>query len=219
MGRPAVISRERVATAALRLLDEEGVEALSIERIAKDIGVRGPSLYHHYTDKAEILSEVARLVLGDLHLDRPTDDWRRWMVDATMTLYRRVLEHPRAASILLEYMPDRSTVPGFGRAAKLLTSAGVEPASQVLLMEGSEKIAWGWALQRAVTANHSGRHLSPARINGRWPELAVVVRDSNWTDEALVEATVRAFIDGVVGPQTGAPRRRKRAVAKAAIAR
>jgi TetR/AcrR family transcriptional regulator, tetracycline repressor protein len=199
MGRPAVISRERVAEVALRLLDEEGVEALGIERIAKELGVKGPSLYHHYADKADILSEVARLVLGDLDLDRPTDDWRQWMVDATLTFYRRVMEHPRSASILLEHMPDNSTIPAFGRAARLLTLAGINPASQVLLMEGSEKIAWGWALQRAVMATHSEARMSPSRINRRWPELAVAVRDSRWSDEQLVETAVRSFIDGVVG--------------------
>jgi AcrR family transcriptional regulator len=199
MGRPAVISRERVAEVALRLLDEEGVEALGIERIAKELGVKGPSLYHHYADKADILSEVARLVLGDLDLDRPTDDWRQWMVDATLTFYRRVMEHPRSASILLQHMPDNSTVPAFGRAARLLTLAGIDPASQVLLLEGSEKIAWGWALQRAVMATQSEGRMSPRRINRRWPELAVAVRDSRWSDEQLVETAVRSFIDGVVG--------------------
>jgi TetR/AcrR family tetracycline transcriptional repressor len=203
MGRPAVISRESVAAVALRLLDDEGVDALSIERIATELGVRGPSLYHHFADKSEILSEVARLVLGDLDLDRPTDDWKEWMVEATLTFFRRVLEHPSSAAILLEHMPDASTVPGFGRAARLLTQAGIEPEAQVLLLEGSEKIAWGWALQRAVTATRTEQRMSPSRINRRWPELAVAVRDSCWTDEELVEASIRAFIDGVVGPGAG----------------
>jgi len=210
VGRPPVIVRDRVASVALEIIDNEGIDSLSIERIATELGVRGPSLYHHYADKAEILGEVARLVLGDLDMDQASDDWREWMVDVTLRFYRRVLEHPGAAAILLEYLPERSTLPGFGRAARLMTEADVDPVAQVLLMEGSEKLAWGWALQRAVMTVHADAGvLSRAAVNGRWPELASALRDNPWTDAALVEASVRAFIDGVVGPK-----RRRKAAAK-----
>jgi AcrR family transcriptional regulator len=197
MGRPPVITREKVAATALRLIDEEGLEAVSLERIANELHVRGPSLYHHFADKAAILTEVARLVLGDLDLDRPADDWSDWMIQISLTFYRRVLEHPRAAAILLQFMPDSSALPGFARTAQLLTKSGVDPSLQVLLMEGCEKLTWGWSLQRAVTAQ-SGERLSPAKINRRWPELAVAVRDSRWRDEELLEESLRAFIRGVL---------------------
>ena len=198
MGRPRIITREKVAEVALRILDEDGLEGLSLERIAEEMGVRGPSLYHHFADKAAILTEVARLVLGDLDLDRQADNWQDWMVSISLTLYRRVIAHPNAATILMQFMPDSSALPGFGRAAKLLTAEGVDPSLQVLLMEGSEKLAWGWVLQRAVMARAGEPRLSPTRINRRWPELAVAVRDSRWNDEELLEASLRAFIAGVL---------------------
>ena len=198
MGRPSVITKEKVAETALSLIDEDGLDALSLEAIATRMGVRGPSLYYHFQDKASILTEVARLVLGDLELERPADDWAQWLIDVSVTFYRRVLEHPKAAGILLQFMPDSSTVPGFARASKMLTEAGVDPSLQVLLMEGCEKLAWGWSLQRAAMARTTEARLSPARINRRWPELAVAVRNSRWTDEQLLEASLRAFIDGVV---------------------
>ena len=205
MGRPPVIVKERVAEVTLRLIDDEGLEAVSIERIASELGVRGPSLYHHFADKAAILTEVARLVLGDLDLERPGDDWQQWMVETCMTVYRRVLEHPKAAVILLQFLPDNSAVPGFGRASQLLTDAGVDPALQVLLMEGTEKIAWGWAIQRAVAAEHSNR-LKPSSIPKRFPELAAAVRESRWDDDGLVEASLRAFMQGVIDGHVETPK-------------
>jgi TetR/AcrR family tetracycline transcriptional repressor len=198
VGRPAIINREKVADVALQILDDEGLDALSLERIAKEIGVRGPSLYHHFADKSEILTEVARLVLGDLDLDREVGDWQDWMVETSVTFYNRVLEHPNAAAVLMEFMPDASALPGFARAAKVLTEQGVDPSVQVLLMEGSEKIAWGWALQRAVMARNGDVRMSPAKINSRWPELALAVRQSRWQDGQLLEASLRAFFAGVV---------------------
>ena len=197
MGRPAIITKERVAAVTLRIIDEEGLDAVSIERIASELGVRGPSLYHHFADKAAILTEVARLVLGDLDLDRPSEDWQEWLIGTSMLLYDRVLEHPSAAVILLQFLPDASMVPAFGRTARRLTEAGIDPAVQVLLMEGMEKLIWGWALQRALATGHADR-LKPSVVGGRWPELSVAIRDSRWDDEALVRASLRAFIEGVI---------------------
>jgi AcrR family transcriptional regulator len=200
VGRPAVITKQRVAEAALRIIDEDGLDALSLERIASEIGVRGPSLYHHFPDKSAILSEVAGLVLGDLDMNRSADTWQEWMVQVSLTFYRRVLEHPRAAAILLEYLPDSSAVRGLGRAARMLKEAGVDPSVHALLLEGTEKITWGWALQRAFMAVHEERRLSRSSINGRWPELqaAVAVGNRRWKDEQMLEAALYAFINGVL---------------------
>lgn len=200
MGRPAIINKQKVAEAALRLIDEEGLESLSVERIARELGVRGPSLYHHFPDKSAILYEIAKLVLGDLEMDRTVESWQQWMVENGLTFYRRVLQHPRAAAILMEFLPDSAAVRGLAMTAKMLTEAGVDPSVQALLMEGCEKLVWGWALQRAFMAADGKLNLSQAKISSRWPELAkaVEVRDRRWKDEQMLEAAMYAFIEGVL---------------------
>ena len=52
MARPSkpLISRDACARAALEIIDAEGLDALSLERLATEIGVRAPSLYHHFAD-------------------------------------------------------------------------------------------------------------------------------------------------------------------------
>ena len=187
VGRPAVIQRDRVAEVTLQLIDDEGIEAVSIERIAKMLGVKGPSLYHHFADKAEILTSVAELVLGDLDMDRPTLDWQDWMVETSLILFERVVAHPPghgAAAVHAGRADDQWS----GRAAQMMTEAGVDPAVQVLIMEGTEKMIWGWALQRAVT--HSDR-LDPTIIANKWPQLATAVRKSRWNDVQLVTVSLR----------------------------
>jgi AcrR family transcriptional regulator len=200
VGRPPTITKQGVAEAALRIIDDEGLEALSLERIAAEVGVRAPSLYHHFPDKSAILTEVARLVLGDLNLRRPAANWQEWMVSVSLTFYRRVLEHPNAAAILLEFLPDSSAVRGLAKGAKMLADAGVDPTVQALLMEGCEKLTWGWALQRAFMVRGDRPRLSRATINGRWPELeaAVARRDQRWRDDEMLEAALHAFINGVL---------------------
>ena len=54
MARPTkpLISRDLCAQAALRIIDEDGLEALSLEKLARELGVKAPSLYHHFSNTA-----------------------------------------------------------------------------------------------------------------------------------------------------------------------
>ena len=198
MGRPQIITREKVAEVALRVLDDEGLEALSLERIANELGVRGPSLYYHFNDKADILAEVARLVIGDLGLDHEAPDWQQWLVDNALQFRRRVMEHPNAAAIILEFLPESSSIPGFGRAAKVLTEAGVDPSLHILIMEGAQQLAWGWALYGASASFRAESVITPSRLARSWPELAESRRANPWSDDELLEVALRAFFAGVL---------------------
>lgn len=201
MGRPPIIDPDRVAEAALAIIDEAGVEEMSVGRIAERLGVRGPSLYHHFRDKAAILTEVAKLVIGDLGLHHEAADWQEWMVTNALTLYRRVLAHPRAVIVVLEHLPDDQATYGQGRAARMMSEAGVDPKLQVLIMEGVEKLTWGWALRSAATHQ---RQLDQKVMKRDWPELADALRANPFDDEAMVEASVRSFLRGALDGHTGA---------------
>lgn len=85
MARPRrpLLSRERIVEAALALVDTEGLQALSTRRLAAELGVSGPSLYNHFTNKDEILDAVADTVVAQVDLSMfGTCDWRvalrRW---------------------------------------------------------------------------------------------------------------------------------------------
>src|SRR4051794_3781942 len=55
--------REQIVDMAIALIDREGVEALSVRRLASDLGIRGPTLYHYFANKGALLDAVrARLV-------------------------------------------------------------------------------------------------------------------------------------------------------------
>ncbi|MFI5889307.1 TetR/AcrR family transcriptional regulator C-terminal domain-containing protein [Actinoplanes sp. NPDC051513] len=70
MARPkqALLTRERIVTAASALVDAEGLEALSTRRLATELGVQGPSLYNHFATKAEIVDAVADAVVEQVDL-------------------------------------------------------------------------------------------------------------------------------------------------------
>lgn len=73
--RPPV-SRELALTKAMELADTEGLDALSMRRLAQALGVEAMSLYHHVRNKDEILDGMVDLVFGEIELPREDEAWR-----------------------------------------------------------------------------------------------------------------------------------------------
>jgi AcrR family transcriptional regulator len=67
-----------VLQAALRLVDQEGLESLSMRRLGQELGVGATALYNHVADKAALLDGLVETVLGEVLLP-PGDDAADWM--------------------------------------------------------------------------------------------------------------------------------------------
>ncbi|HEX3706599.1 MAG TPA: TetR/AcrR family transcriptional regulator [Mycobacteriales bacterium] len=77
--RPRVertLSRDAIVAAALRVIDEEGVDAVTMRRIGQELGTGGASLYAHIDGKDELLELVFDHVAGEIPVITP--DPRRW---------------------------------------------------------------------------------------------------------------------------------------------
>ncbi|MER5477075.1 TetR/AcrR family transcriptional regulator C-terminal domain-containing protein [Streptomyces sp. NPDC002734] len=77
--RRTPLDRKRVADAALDLLNEVGLEGLTLSAIGRELGVKAPALYWHFKDKQALLDEMAtemyRRMVADGELD-PADSWQ-----------------------------------------------------------------------------------------------------------------------------------------------
>lgn len=104
MARPRapLLSREKIVGEALRLIDAEGLAALTTRRLAGQLGVSGPSLYNHFATMDDLVEAVADLVISEVDLDELADaelPWaeamRRWARS-----YRDVLAaHPNLVPV------------------------------------------------------------------------------------------------------------------------
>src|SRR5580700_8218103 len=63
--KPA-LSRRAIVDAALRIIDTEGLDAVSMRRIAQDLGTGAASLYAHVADKEELLDLVVDQIMGEM---------------------------------------------------------------------------------------------------------------------------------------------------------
>lgn len=104
MARPRkpLLSRERIVAAALALIDEEGLAALSTRRLAAELGVSGPSLYNHFATKEAILDAAADTVVTQVDLSMFGDgrDWRQALLDWGRSYRAALTDHPHIVPFL-----------------------------------------------------------------------------------------------------------------------
>ncbi|MFF5080364.1 TetR/AcrR family transcriptional regulator [Actinoplanes sp. NPDC000266] len=121
------LSRTAVAERALQIGDEHGLEAVTIRRLAQELGVTPMALYWHFKNKEELLLGIADHALSTVRADREADDpWPkqvRAMVEALLSVMRK---HPILPDLLA--LVEKSRTASFSRASNdalmLLTRAG-----------------------------------------------------------------------------------------------
>src|SRR3954451_653249 len=72
----APVNRERTLEVALAVDDSEGIEAVTMRRLARELGVEAASLYHHVTGKDSILDGLVDLVATEIEPPVLSTDWR-----------------------------------------------------------------------------------------------------------------------------------------------
>lgn len=146
MARPKtpLVSKRTTLEAGLRIVDGEGLEALTIRRLAGEIGVNGASLYHHFSNKDEILAGVAALALEKVRTPvNGNQGWESWVLANAVDFRRALLAHPTLAPVLLRRHPLRIGLKEHNATASLLAVQGI-PAGFVLpLLESLESMALG----------------------------------------------------------------------------
>jgi AcrR family transcriptional regulator len=103
----AALSRERVLAAAVALADREGLPALTMRRLAAELGVEAMSLYHHVPNKEALLDGLVEVVVEEINTavrvhDRPepTRDWKADLRESILTARQVLLRHPWAPALI-----------------------------------------------------------------------------------------------------------------------
>jgi AcrR family transcriptional regulator len=88
----AALTREGIVTAAVKVLDEVGLDGLSMRRVAAELGTGAASLYWHVADKEQLIHLVLNRIMGELELPEPDPEhWEeqvRWFAHAGREMFR-----------------------------------------------------------------------------------------------------------------------------------
>ncbi len=140
------LTRDLIVEAALELIDDAGLEALSMRMLAGVLGVKASSLYHHFASKDELLTGVAEFLYRTL--GRPPDggDWAEQLRGTFVQLRDFIQAHPNAAPLLVR---ELACSPVARRRANVLLSAvrraGVDPVTSSSLVSNLVALLVGHA--------------------------------------------------------------------------
>jgi AcrR family transcriptional regulator len=93
------LSRDRIADAALDLVDREGVDALTMRRLASELDVGTMTLYGYFSDKDELLDHALDRAARTYDLSPGEGEWRSRLRELITTIWRSLSEHPSAVRI------------------------------------------------------------------------------------------------------------------------
>ncbi len=106
-GSRVPLNRSRVLAAAVALADRDGIEALTMRSLARELGVEAMSLYHHVANKDDLLDGIVHVVAGEIQaaasaLEPPPDGsgWKAAMRRRILTARSVLLRHPWAPGVL-----------------------------------------------------------------------------------------------------------------------
>ncbi|QWF82392.1 TetR/AcrR family transcriptional regulator [Amycolatopsis sp. CA-230715] len=91
-------TRDELAAAALRVADAEGLDAVTMRRVAAELGAGVTSLYRYVTGKDELIDLMSDAALGELDLPALTGKWRADLRAAARLLYDLILHRPWLAA-------------------------------------------------------------------------------------------------------------------------
>src|SRR5215475_5164661 len=90
------LDRARVVKAAIDLLDEVGLDGLTLRRLAKKLGVQAPALYWHFKSKQELLDQMIATIAANeapIRAQEPGESWDTWLAERARTMHTALDNH------------------------------------------------------------------------------------------------------------------------------
>jgi AcrR family transcriptional regulator len=144
------LSRERLLRGAIAVADAGGLGSLTMRSLAQELGVKPMSLYHHVSNKEEILDAITDAVFSEIELPAAGADWRPAMRDRAISARRALRRHPWATPLMQSRTnPGPATLHHHDAVIGSLRRAGFSVALAAHAFSLLDAYVYGFALQEA----------------------------------------------------------------------
>jgi TetR/AcrR family tetracycline transcriptional repressor len=192
---PLIKPAEAVAV-ALAVIDRDGLDGFNIRKLANEVGVNPSSLYHHFRDKNDILSQVCRLVLDEARVVAPLRVQASWQeyVKKSVARYRRALmDHPNVAPLMTPTAPLGQFGKSLGhRGIAVLLEQGVPTKFVYAIVDSINSLAYGSAMLNPQAADEG----QSAASQGDPPEIEDAIKMAQRSPDRLFEMQIDALLLG-----------------------
>lgn len=193
MGRPSepLLSKEIIVDAAMAIVDESGMPAMTTRAIAKRLGVGQASLYNHISSRDELLDLLNARVLDGVDLtalDHP--DWTEAVYRGTLAFLAALQRHPNMMGVLAT-RPARTdpSLTYYERMHERLRAAGLSAQDSARFLFAIDDYCIGAALNTEVDVEINNRQY-------KFPLVTEAMEAGRPTDHH--EATLRLLLNGLI---------------------
>lgn len=200
-GRGAGLSTQAIVGAAVAVADADGLDAVSIRRVAALLGVRPMSLYTHIASKDELLDLMANELVGLMLLDSlPEGGWRSQLTALARRAHATFVAHPWVlAAFARRPRPGPNASLHAKQMARAVAALGLAPSDMWALLGIVDDYVLGHALR--VATRGVGRDIDASMTTSdlvELPELAALPEVVLARDTAdSFETGLQAVLDGV----------------------
>lgn len=167
------LNQQQVVAAALDLLDDVGLDALSLRTLATRLGVRAPTLYWHIGSKAELLDALADAIMDEAlqatPVCDPVDGWAEWLLTALVQLRRAMLRHRDGARVISGARLSLRRGDFSELAMSTLVDHGIELHDARLLVLAGERFTVGYVLEEQPATDESRPAPEVDELRRRFP--------------------------------------------------
>ena len=143
------MSRERVLHAAVEFADRNGIEALSMRKLARELGVEAMTLYYYVANKNDLLEGMTDLVAAEIDLPSADVDWREATRRRAMSAHEVLAKHHWASPVWMRVMIGPSRMRYMNAALGAYRGAGLSPTGTELAFHAVENHIVGYTLQES----------------------------------------------------------------------
>ncbi|MDR6506032.1 TetR/AcrR family transcriptional regulator C-terminal domain-containing protein [Arthrobacter oryzae] len=189
------LNRDRVLSAAVVLADEAGIDALSMRRLAQELGVVPMALYKHVANKEELLDGMVDVIVGEIDPPVSGADWRSAVRLRILSARRSLLRHPWARQVLESRTNRTPAVLGYMDSFIGMFLAGgfsVDLTHHVMHALGSRM--WGFTQELFDDSANAAPAPTTAKVQAvmyqemaaRYPNILAVATAANHDDGSVV---------------------------------
>jgi TetR/AcrR family tetracycline transcriptional repressor len=147
------LSRSQILDAALKIVGTEGVNGLTMRKLAGHLGVEAMSLYNHVKDKRDLLEGVVNVVLSRIVQPDPKLPWAERLEVIFLGLYNALVAYPQLVLLLASEragLKEPGVLSGMDRIIAALAESGLSPAQQVSAFRGMVAMCCGFVLTHTL---------------------------------------------------------------------
>jgi TetR/AcrR family transcriptional regulator, tetracycline repressor protein len=149
------LTQQQVVRRAVDLMAEVGLEALTLRRLATELGVSAPTLYWHVRNKRQLLDLMAEALVeraGRSTAPAPGQPWWDWLAEEARLMWRALTPHRDAALVVAGNRPTDTALPGIEQVMASLVTVGFPPAEALRMILSISNYVIGCAVERQAEA-------------------------------------------------------------------